>query len=644
MILSLEPVRAAIIEKKRKMFHIALSFTHRKWRHLIALLGFAMMAPLVLVGAKAAWGLYANYNRYNPLMDYVPQEIGFYDTTYWELSERDCRQCHGNSLATRHHATDTVILFGLCQPCHEEIPDPPGVVVIRDCTTSGCHSWEDIPVNGWHHDSQLADSENCSACHDPNLIGEITPFRDLATYPPTLVTPSPFSCENCHWEQPVVGSHWIPGDPEPDQSNSGHPSTYDHYNSWELFVGYHEYKKEIFGNFDTHHMGFTGSAAAQCWRCHANDPNDLSWDPYDPELIRYCEICHTVETLHTIAPHVQGIYGWEAVGFHVDDVPDPSDVAPGAYREMTMDEVCFACHGNHIPEPPPEPRRKPSIDASPEGIQPSRAACRAIVTLTGNHFGLEHAAGYEVQTSLRGDGAAWVDMPVYSWTNTRIEFKIPCWTMVPGNYRVRVVTPAGASNGVNLTIADWNSVKAVSPDMGACGEWITLTGVGFGRRRSKVFADNYTGEHRLVDFVSSEGTYTALKYKDWSDTNLKVRLKEMFQDVIHPETGHRNFVQDDLKGSTVEEPTITACDALRPGTYAVYVKTIFFGDDDGSKGLSPEDTIFQVVVSDPAYFELMALPTDEVPSRTNEVKKSGGDGGCFISTALEPTLRPVFRP
>ena len=43
------------------------------------------------------------FNRPNPLMDYVSQEIGMYDTLYWELDESDCRRCHGNNLADRHH-------------------------------------------------------------------------------------------------------------------------------------------------------------------------------------------------------------------------------------------------------------------------------------------------------------------------------------------------------------------------------------------------------------------------------------------------------------------------------------------------------------------------------------------------------------
>ena len=124
---------------------------------------------LTLGSPGTVWAQYATHNRPNPLMDYVPQEIGIHDTVYWELGESDCRRCHGNSLADRHHLTDTVVLYGLCTPCHDPIPEPPHVVAIRDCLTSGCHSWDDLDANGWHHNTDLSASNNCTCCHNPNL-------------------------------------------------------------------------------------------------------------------------------------------------------------------------------------------------------------------------------------------------------------------------------------------------------------------------------------------------------------------------------------------------------------------------------------------------------------------------------------------
>ena len=298
------------------------------------------MGLLVFGMLGALWALCPDdYNRPNPLMDYVPQEMGIYDTMYWELNEHDCRACHGNSTADRHHLSETAA-GGLCTPCHPLCdPGPPdcpnGILLIRNCTTpsyagtSGCHSWDEVTAGNqkWHHNTDMAAAENCIACHNPNLIEEITPFHDFEMYPPTLVTPTPFSCENCHWEQ----AHSATGDPD----DPGHPSTYVHYDRWGNFIGFHEYSRPVYGNFDTHHMGWAGFVANQCYKCHSQDPNNPDWDPYNPELIRYCEICHSMGTLHRIGPHVQNHNGWEAVGFHVAGHPGESgcdEYDPTVYR------------------------------------------------------------------------------------------------------------------------------------------------------------------------------------------------------------------------------------------------------------------------------------------------------------------------
>src|SRR3990172_8771284 len=64
--------------------------------------------------AGTLWAQSADYNRPNPTMDYVPQEIGIYDTIYQELTESSCRKCHGNSTADRHHGVPTVVIDHLC--------------------------------------------------------------------------------------------------------------------------------------------------------------------------------------------------------------------------------------------------------------------------------------------------------------------------------------------------------------------------------------------------------------------------------------------------------------------------------------------------------------------------------------------------
>src|SRR4030065_2802121 len=62
---------------------------------------------LVLGIAGTVWAQSASYNRPMPTMDYVPQELGIYDTMYNELTEQNCRECHGDSTA-RHHGVPMV--------------------------------------------------------------------------------------------------------------------------------------------------------------------------------------------------------------------------------------------------------------------------------------------------------------------------------------------------------------------------------------------------------------------------------------------------------------------------------------------------------------------------------------------------------
>jgi len=112
-----------------KKFFICLSLT------LILVFG--------LIGALFAKN--NNNSSSNTLMDYVLQEFDIYDSRYSELNESDCRSCHGNNLADTHHSTPIVVDDHNCLHCHGISSEPPGVIVVRDCLTSDCHSSNDIP-------------------------------------------------------------------------------------------------------------------------------------------------------------------------------------------------------------------------------------------------------------------------------------------------------------------------------------------------------------------------------------------------------------------------------------------------------------------------------------------------------------------
>lgn len=168
----------------------------------------------------------------------------------------------------------------------------------------GCHATHD---NGWHHLTEESSTGQCDVCHT-NI--EITRYIPESPPPPEITIPSPFSCENCHWEQriPMEGG------------------------------------KSIYGYQDTHHMQFKGNFASDCSRCHAGDePYNFSWNPDNEYLIRFCEKCHSPDSLHAL--HANSIYAWEAVGWHVDS-DECGDVNPSISRIFEDVGLCFGCHEN----------------------------------------------------------------------------------------------------------------------------------------------------------------------------------------------------------------------------------------------------------------------------------------------------------
>jgi hypothetical protein len=619
------------------------------------LLCIACLFLLVFGVAATLWAQSATYNRPNPLMDYTIQELGVYDTSYTNLDENSCRACHGNSTADRHHGTVQVVRDHLCATCHPTCTPGTtdcenGITLHRDCTTSNCHSWNDVKFgNGkWHHTTDLSGAENCTACHDPNLIGEITPFRDFSTYPPSVVTPTPFSCENCHWEQDVVA-----GTIPPDGNTPGHPSTYTHKDPWGYSVGFYEYGKPILNNIDTHHMEFQGNVATQCYKCHSTDPDLPSWDPYNPELIRYCEICHSVLTLHYLPvaeygsnhPHVDeaGQPGWTAIGFHAGgggstpmtwQKAGSIDYTPQVNPKFTQNQMCWGCHGDDVP-PYVEPTScSPFINADAPGtpntgLMPTAGSCGVIGQLRGGCFGEEHIAGTAVQIAPKvGSSCDWSsgqDLPINAWTDDYIEWELPCWAYAPGNYCIRVKGEAGNSNRVIFTVKDHPSLTGISPLSGPCTTQITLTGPGgYDTHRNKMF-DAYFGVSHVVVFDASAGEYTATSFgTPWTDSAIKVNFKNLFEDQvdtcsIDPLTqqprGEGNFVRDNgasndctTTPTCLDEPLLTQCTDMALGDYSVYVKAVYFGDDDTSGGLSCGDTIYQVETSDPVTFTLTNDP------------------------------------
>lgn len=563
------------------------------------------------------------YNRPEPLMDYVPQEIGIFDGDYSSQRKGDCRVCHGDSTAERHHYSDLALTTRLCTPCHLLDPETPGgVLVENDCTVGGCHNTADrgsmdgheTPPNGWHHATDLALVSRCSACHVYPLIDHIADDAPLPfnQYPPAVVTPTPKACENCHWEQPVIAntSGWNAGDgpPFPSFEQAGHPSTYEHNrigSSYNIFGSqtpdiagdeYFEYQRRIESNRFTHHMlqHANSSVDTNCVRCHSQDPNDPGWDPADHELIRFCETCHDTRTIHAIEPHMgdgaSAVNGWEAAGFHVPDIgnTDSTDVAPTVYRLYTGNEQCSGCHMDCLPHwMPPEPEDVPQIT----DITPEVGTWNHSITLTGEHFGSEKSPdrSVRVQSTSGGD---WSPVPTRFWTDTQIQFAILFGTHAGGNYRVWVETEVGASNVVAFTLTDGDCNPVITPIAGKCREIITVSCQSV--LAQDIFEEiSGEGMYRSVEIVDpSSGMYVASAYGAWTAIDFKFRFGDVFEDVDN------DYLRDP------GESLICLCEGFPVGAYDIFIKDIHYQDTDGSNDYSEGDRILDINTKGPMDFTL----------------------------------------
>ena len=154
-----------------------------------------------------------------------------------------------------------------------------------------------------------------------------------------------------------------------------------------------------------------------------------------------------------------------------------------------------------------------------------------VVSLQGRFFGRERGtsavsfAGGEPRTSA-----------YRSWSDERIVVVVPA-SFASG--LVRVVTPAGASNGILLThrddlpspVADSRQpgsppvVREVSPSAAAVGEQITISGAGFGPAPGAVrFTAAAGGEAAARSNPVIESSSVDLDHVRWSDRLIVVRV------------------------------------------------------------------------------------------------------------------------
>ncbi len=173
----------------------------------------------------------------------TPLSYGFTDRIWTELTEADCRACHGPKPADRHQvqllATNPPPLTGVAN-CHENHTVQTACLV--------CHSPLSISrsVKASHHERSTAVTGRCTDCHYPTLIGNLGP--QVVKTPPAR--PRPTDCRTCHTTP----------------------------------------------NRDLHH-NTVPSVLITCSNCHESDNLGFT--------IIGCERCHTPDTLHNLPPHNQ---------------------------------------------------------------------------------------------------------------------------------------------------------------------------------------------------------------------------------------------------------------------------------------------------------------------------------------------------
>jgi hypothetical protein len=611
-----------------------------KYKHALLLICVAA----IVLGAVAAAGAYIR--PANPTMDYVPQNIGIYDTYYSNFKETDCRYCHGSSVAERHHGTEPA-LEGNCGYCHAVPGDP--TPPERDCKV--CHvdggPYGDIGFP--HHRSDLSDSDRCNQCHDPNLIDE-TNAIDTPNYEPSSITPTPYSCENCHWPSGnvphgapyqydwekwtgyPVPTWWSDGTPDPQPIEANGPMF-----TGSLFAGGLNLQRPTpwtmaakpFQPMDGTHHEVAGNVYPKCYNCHASSPDsDASWDSDNPLLIRFCENCHTVRTLHnekSLAEHVTdggasntgaNPTKWEIWG---DGIGDDNGICSnaedalngcldGGYRingvadqPLLANNKCVACHGDALPLLPPQPTIVPAIQT----LEPNFGSPGIVVNLLPKPacddpnepgcYGVKQGDD-KVQARKAGAGNPWFDLPIYAWSENIIQVKIPAWTFPAGNIQIRVHKDGvGNSTLKTFTVRKHPVINSLAPNMGDWNSTIAINGVGFGVKQEKVYANGY-GYSSYVEMHASNDKYRATKYTGgWSDTDINVKLE--MGTLLDLNTGNA------VPGTE-----------LYTGCWNVKVITDYFKDDGdttyngGLAGLDPDDELLYREISDPLCFTVTKGP------------------------------------
>ncbi|MFZ2681887.1 MAG: IPT/TIG domain-containing protein [Patescibacteria group bacterium] len=148
-------------------------------------------------------------------------------------------------------------------------------------------------------------------------------------------------------------------------------------------------------------------------------------------------------------------------------------------------------------------------------VRPTFGASNDAVSLEGNGFGAEQGAG-SVLFGVAPAGS------YTSWSDTGIDVTVP--VAVNGSYPVSVSVAGITSNAVNFTVVSETLsapfISSLTPDSGAAGQYVTISGTNFGSGTGTVWFENIQSQERVLSDTQS---FPAACTGDlWSDQSITV--------------------------------------------------------------------------------------------------------------------------
>jgi hypothetical protein len=235
----------------------------------------------------------------------VEQRMGMYDTQFTSLTETNCRGCHASGVDDTHH-----VLVGpdpnvgyQCTNCHP-IQSNGSILVVHNCIQCHDNVFNGMTIRRPHHETQAALSGHCMTCHG-SVVANVDDGHYISASPPSSMTPNTTyktinltsgrkwgGCESCH-EQDLNASPFI------SLTNKTH---------------------HRLGNLS----GFRNNDNSKCGLCH-----DLHNATYGSDSIRYCERCHSYDSLHNIQ--------WDY----------PNTTTQSGYGHLGPND-CQGCHASYV--------------------------------------------------------------------------------------------------------------------------------------------------------------------------------------------------------------------------------------------------------------------------------------------------------